>query len=570
MRSRLLVRHFLSQFVENDFSPDVDRHQVLALAAAALITVPLFVTVFMGWTYLMRPLQAPGWTEITATADQITFCATSMLVSAIIATLEWDALALSARDSVILGVLPVPHREIVRAKAAALVTFVAAFVIALNALPMVLHPAFMVANLPLNPLMLLPLIAAHGVGTTMAGAFGFSSVVALRESLYLCLGRRRFWPLATIVRSALLFLLLVLLALVPVRLVGRAELLLEPANGTVLLRPSTWFAATHAAIAGRVLERLPQPDLPTWFASEEDRFRTRYRHSLPHLTALAFRGTGALAFLLMLSSAMYLWNARRLHVLAEDEGGAVFRAFGLSDRLAMVLARRHARRAGLLFLLRTVVGNPVHRVYLVTSMAIGVALLIAMAPARSATHHAAAINLGTSELASQTLILIAMIAGFRAAVRTAADAHAGWLFGVADEGNLAEFRKGVRLGVMTAIIVIVLLLLPVHATVWGMSVASMHAVNGAAVGWLFVEVACADVDQPLVSTIPPNDGLNTVGVVFLGAMVIAVFVLAHIEASALTGRSGTISFTVTMVFLAACAHHLAEKNQRRPRLTSVG
>ena len=140
MRRRLLVRHFLEQFVDNDFSPDIDRHQLLAVAAAALITVPLFATVFMSVKYLMQPLQSPGWTEMTTMGDQAIFCATSLLVSAAIATLEWDALSLSHRDSMILGALPVPREEIVRAKISALVTFAGGFVVALNALPTLLHP----------------------------------------------------------------------------------------------------------------------------------------------------------------------------------------------------------------------------------------------------------------------------------------------------------------------------------------------------------------------------------------------------------------------------------------------
>ena len=60
MRRRLLVRHFINQFVENDFSPDIDRHQLLAVSAAALITIPLFSTVFMSVKCLMPPFQAPG------------------------------------------------------------------------------------------------------------------------------------------------------------------------------------------------------------------------------------------------------------------------------------------------------------------------------------------------------------------------------------------------------------------------------------------------------------------------------------------------------------------------------
>src|SRR3990170_1384703 len=140
MRSRLLARHFLSQFVENDAAPEIDRHQVLALVAAGVITVPLFATVFMSVKYLMQPLQTPAWTQVTAVTDRMIFCATSMLVSAIVATLEWDTLTLSSRDSAILGVLPISHLEIVRAKVVSLVTFATSFVVALNALPTLLHP----------------------------------------------------------------------------------------------------------------------------------------------------------------------------------------------------------------------------------------------------------------------------------------------------------------------------------------------------------------------------------------------------------------------------------------------
>ena len=105
MRKRL-VRHFLEQFVENEWAAEADTHQTLALLAAGAVTIPLFATVFMCFRYLMRFLQAPGWTETAAMQDQITFCAASMLMAAVVATLEWDALSLSARDAIILGVLP--------------------------------------------------------------------------------------------------------------------------------------------------------------------------------------------------------------------------------------------------------------------------------------------------------------------------------------------------------------------------------------------------------------------------------------------------------------------------------
>jgi hypothetical protein len=118
VHSPLLVRHFLSQFVESDWATDAgaDSHQNLALVAAGIVTIPLFATVFMAMRYLTRLLPGAGWTGTTGLEDQITFCLTSMLVAAAVAALEWDALALSHRDSMILGVLPVPHRDLVQAK----------------------------------------------------------------------------------------------------------------------------------------------------------------------------------------------------------------------------------------------------------------------------------------------------------------------------------------------------------------------------------------------------------------------------------------------------------------------
>ena len=561
MRRRLLVRHFLNQFVENDLAPDVDRHQILAVAAATLITVPLFATIFMSVKYLMQPLQSPGWTEITTMGDQMIFCATSLLVSAVIATLEWDALALSPRDSVILGVLPLPREEIVRAKVQALVTFAAAFVISLNALPTLLHPPLTVANFSGNPLLLVPLVLAHAVSTGMAGAFGFACVVGLREVLFLCLGERTFSRIAGTIRSGLLFSFLVLLVLAPIRLSGPTTWMLEPGKGP-LFQPVSWFVATHAVLAGRVLEILPTPDLPERLSAEENRLRTQYRRGLPHLTSLALRGIGVFAVVLTISIFVYLRNARRFHLLPEGQDtNTVLGVSRISDAVASILTTKPATRAGLLFLIRTVAGNPSHRVYVTAFVATGLALLITMAPA-ALFGDQGGVTIQKTELVAQTLMLTAVVSGFRAAIRTSADSRAAWLFGIAETGNHGEFRKGVRLGVIAAVVATVLLLFPLHAAAWGVSIAAAHAINGVALGWLLVEIACASVERPLVSTIPPSDGLNTVGVVLLGATVIVVLVLGAIEQAALKAPTATAAFAGAMLLAAAAVRYFNEQNYR--------
>ena len=483
-----------------------------------------------------------------------------MLVSAMVATLEWDALALSSRDSAILGVLPISHPEIVRAKVMSLVTFAAGFIVALNALPTVIHPTVMVANLPLNLLMLAPLIVARGLSTMAAGAFGFACVLTIRECLHLFVGRRGFEHVSDVVRSALVFSLLLLLLLVPSRLSGRNDWILERSTGPVLRAPVGWFVAMDTVMAGSLLDDLPRPDLSAWDAEEDDRLVTQYRNGLPHLAVRALLGAGVLLVLLVVSSTMYLWNARRLHMMPE-EGSAVAMSpvSAVIDVLAKAVARRPAGRAGLLFLGQSVRGSSVHRIYLVASVAIGAALLLGLAPARTGS---TGLPLRTSQLAAQTLLLTAIISGFRAIIRTSADPRATWLFGVADTGNIAAFRNGVRVGILTAVTATVLVLLPLHAAAWGARIAAMHAVNGAALGWLLVEIACGDVEHPFLRTIPPNDALNTVGAVFLGAIVIGVFVLGQIERVVLTSYVETVLFALVMVSLAMWVRHIHERDHR--------
>jgi len=219
-------------------------------------------------------------------------------------------------------------------------------------------------------------------------------------------------------------------------------------------------------------------------------------------------------------------------------------------------------RAGFLFFVRTLIGSPPHRVYITAGVAVGMALLITLAPDVTRAEVAASATVRTFEIAAQTLFLTILVAGFRAAVRTSADPRAAWTFGVAETGTLSAFRAGVRRGMIATMFAAVGLLVPLHAAAWGMPVAVMHAVNGAALGWLLVEAACASVEQPLVQTIPPNDGLNTVGVVLLGALVIVVLVLSRIEVAALNSAAGVAAFAGGMLFIAACVRHVNEQNHR--------
>jgi hypothetical protein len=543
----ILVRHFLTQFVENDFSPDSDRHQVLSVTAAAMITVPLFVTVFMSVKYLTRPLQASGWTETTAVGDQVTFCAASLLVTAALTLLEWDALGLSPRDTLILGVLPVPHRAVVKAKLAALLLFASGFAAALNAIPSLLHPPLMSVQLPMSPVWLIPLSAAHALSTMLAAAFGFSGVLAIRESLYAALGPARFHRASNGIRSVLLFGVLLLLALVPIGLSDSASWMFERgAERSVLLEPVRWFAATDAVLTARVLDDLPRPRLPPQMAVEEAHLTARFREALPALERDAFTGLAAVAGTAAIAIALYVWNARRMHLLVEGpprRAAARPRAGGRRP-----IVRDPIRRAGLLFAVRSLPRSPVYRVCMIVGAVVGIALFLALGggPVRTLT------------LAAQTLLVGAVIAGFRTATRTAADYRAAWIFDVAEQDEGARFRGGVWLAGFELALLTVALLLPLGAADWGWMMALLHAIDGAAIGWLILEIAMIDVERPLVVSIPPSDGVNTVGVILLSTAVIVTFIIAHIEMFTLMTTMGRLLFPLSLAAIALSVRRLRQ------------
>jgi hypothetical protein len=548
VRNDRLFRHFLYQFVENDLSPDADRHQVLAVAAAGLVTVPLFVTVFMSVKYLMHPLQAAGWTEVTMVGDQVTFCAVSMLVAGIIATLEWDSLSLSQRDIAILGVLPIPRGEVVRTKALALISFAGASIFALTALPAILHPLLMTAALPMSPFALVPLMLAHAISTILAGALAFSCVVAIREGLYLVLGPAGFQRVTNGVRSAVLLVLLVGLALVPARVSDNAEWMFGRGKTPLALVPVSWYAATHVAIAGRILDSLPRRDMPARLAAVEARFTMEYRSSRDTFPPLALRGVAAVILATLVGLAAHIRNARRQSLLS-DVAAPPSKRHRLRplDTAVRLLLGTGARRAGFAFGIRTIIGSPRHRVFVIASAAVAVAVALVMSPGPSAP-------IRTLTVAPQTLMLCFVIAGFRAAVRTAADPRAAWIFGVTDTGTLRQYRGGVRLVGVVAIVLTVVGMLPIHVEAWGPGIAVTHALNGIVLGWILVEASLREARRPLVDSIPPADGVNTVGVGLLGGAVLLVFVVSKIEAVTIGDPVRSSLFFLGIIAIAGIVH----------------
>jgi len=185
----LLTKLFLRQFLENDLlSPDGDRSQMLAIVGASVISLTLFISMFTSAGYAMSILM-PGEAAVLTLSDKFLYISLAMLVTALVAAAQWDALAIDYRDAVILQPLPVRPATLRFAKLTAVAALGTGVAIAVNIFPAIIFPWMLAFSVPqMHAWQVLQLILTQFVITVSAATFGFLAVIAIREwaSAYTC------------------------------------------------------------------------------------------------------------------------------------------------------------------------------------------------------------------------------------------------------------------------------------------------------------------------------------------------------------------------------------------------
>ncbi len=451
MRSRLLVIHFLRRFLDNDLiSPDADRHEVLAVTFAALSTSGIFLTVLLSIKYLFRPIQSRGWTVMVSLDDTFVWTGLSMIVMALVALAVWDALALDARDTAILGPLPVRRRALVGAQLAAVIIFATVFAVVLNAIPSVLAPLIRVSRLPIGWLAILRLVAAHAVVAMAAGFFGFVTVLGVRELLRAVLGSDRFQQVSALVQGTLVVLLATSFLLLPALSTDVGRRWLTSASPRFV--PPLWFVGLHEALAGDALAGLPavlpKADAPAYVSivAFEARMIRAYDDKRPILAELRRLALVGLGVVTAVAAAAWTWNGRRwpaLTVPRMRRRGRRLRS-ACARLLLATLARRPMVAAGFFFTLQTLARSAPHRVVLATTL--GVATAAAAFTLRgidaAGVLEPTVVPLGV--FAMQTVVLMVVVTGLRHATRVPADLRAGGTFLLTAAGNGRQFLEGVK------------------------------------------------------------------------------------------------------------------------------
>lgn len=571
-----LTRHFVRRFVDNDLiSPDADRHSVLAVAGAALLSLSLFLTVALTFKYSFG-VELPGPAALWALNDRFLYIAASMIVTALATLAVWDALGFDTRDAAILGTLPIPRSVIVRAKLTALMLFGLAFAIALNAVPTLLHPVLVLAKLDPSAEGLVRVIAVHGIVTMGAGLFGFMAVVAVRALSQVMLGDALFARLSAAIQAVLVLVLVSTLFLLPGLTANVPATWLSNTTSSRSLAPPLWFLGLYETAAGDVVVNSPgvridprAPRLARLMAANQAATETYRRHG-DRFRELARSALTATALLALIAIAVCTWSLRRPPLRAPTHARRrMFAALiGVGARL---FVRHPVGKAGFFFTLQTLARNPAHRIVISVTGGIGVAAAIVTLGGRDIQDTIAAQMPLTVVLAAQFILVSSLLAGFRHAVRIPAELGANWIFQVAWSGDDHAYMSGVKKAAVISLVAPTLVaLLPLNVLILGWRVALLHGVAGLLAGMISLELLLMNLRRPaLACSYLPGTGVKAPVIpIALAAFAGVTFLFATIERLAMEDPSSTATLLLALVILTAVAR-MVDQWKRRQRVGVV-
>lgn len=561
----ILTRHFLRRFLENDLiSPDADRLQLLVVVGAGVLSSTLFIATFLSFKYA-HMANTPGQLAILALNDRAFYVALSMVIAALVAVAQWDALVVDARDAAILEPLPIRAGTVRRAKLAAVSLFGAAVAVAVNVAPSVIFPWLVVFGTSLRVVDMVMLMAAHFAFTVMASAFAYLTIIALRGTLAALLPGRVFARVSPWVQGALIVVFGSALLLVPPLTAATTQ---DGFAGRRALAPPNWFLGAYESAAGGILAEAPRGRLAARQARADAIATALYARHRPHFPTLARRAGTAFALVLLITAAAYLTNARGFSAIAAPVAPATRHRWRLASRLARATAVRDATmRAGFFFAMATMWRSPVHRLTMAGAAAVGLAMcLIALSGvdlARASQTAGAPQRL----LAVQPLFFGALLVGFRHAMRVPVELRAGWGFEIAWREHDRQFLTGVRRAALVGVAIPALLAaLPLFVAVIGWPTALAHAALGLAGAVVLLEVLLVGYTKvPFTCTYVPNENMKALGPLFVILFLIGASMFAGMQRDALAAPADTVRLLLVLAIVFAACRTISIRT-RRPAL----
>ena len=549
---RILTRHFLRRFLENDLiSPEADRSHLLAMVGAGLFSTTIFITMMMSSFKYVVGFYTPGQAAVASLDDKFFYIAVSMVVVALLAVAQWDALVVDARDAAILDPLPLRPVAIRRAKLAAVAIFGGAAALVVNLSPTVIFPLLLLVKQQISLLSATVIIVTHAGVTLAAAAFGYLCIVALRETLSALVGGRWFSRISPWVQGSLIVALgTALLLLPPTASRVERDLLRDPASA---YSPPMWFLGAYERLSGHILIDAPRTHLVGRLQRADGPATATYRRHDGQFRDLSRTAAVALPLVTLVAVAAYLLNARRRPVSVFSAGARRRSAWLQTIVARAALLHGPTMRAGFHFTLAALWRSSTHRLTLACCGAAGLALsVVALSgiDVEAVTNGARAIP---RLMIVQPFLMGTLLVGFRHAIRVPAELRANWGFQLAWRGHERQFVAGARRAALVGLVLPALAAVFVLDTIMlGPWIAAQHAALGAAGAVVLLEALMLGYDKvPFTCSYVPNDNMKALGPLYLLMFMIGALSFANMQSAAIVGQTPGWLLTVLAVLFIA-------------------
>jgi hypothetical protein len=402
---RILTHHFFRRFFDSDTVQVEGETLTTVIRAIATVATPGLICAF----FLQN--QYPGRSVWGAIQDQYFFVLFSFVVMGAVAIFEWEMLFPDRSDFLILTPLPLKPLQMLATKAAALIAFLAIFLVSCNLFGALILPAITRHTVVVRGHVMFVgsfwrQLYAHECAVGLAGLFAALFFLALGGLMLCVLGAARFRMLSPLVQMFSMTAIVLLMLQYFMYSDSLQKWLTEPL-GIARWMPPLWFLGLY--------ERLLHGGAAPPFAREMARY--------------AVAATLASAAVVFLTYPLAWAQMRRMAI----EGSSRSRRRPSPWWTALIhrVLWRPGERAVFHFIGQTIARNNRYQVYLAMYCGSGLALAIACAVVFRTTGHRLQPALSQEGLhAVMPLLLFWVIAGLRAAFAFPTDLHAGWVFRV--------------------------------------------------------------------------------------------------------------------------------------------
>src|ERR1700733_8780533 len=395
---RLLVRHFLERFFNNDMVSGDGETKARLLQVVYAIALPGMVVALFLFPLYHAPLERPFWSQVS---DHYFYVLYSFVAVGAVSIFSWDLLFPDLLDLFVLSPLPIVGARVFRSRIVAAVLFLGLFLLGSNALGAIFYP--LLSEAPGLACHLL----AHVLAVLISGAFAAAWVLSVQGMMVAGLGVRLSRTISPFLQGISMMLLLTLLFLFPVTSQFLEVLVNLPAARYF---PPFWFLGIYETLlAGS--------------------------SSLPVFSGLAKTGYLATAVVFAMTIVSYpLAYRRRMRYLVEgsEEFDTRNPAIVPFRRLLHTTLLRNAVQRGIYhFISCSLLRTQGHRVYMAMYGGLGLALLLACTVLLKLSHGHLGFGLSPDGLrAAVPIAAFWIVAGLRTAFLSPTDRRGGWIFRV--------------------------------------------------------------------------------------------------------------------------------------------